>query len=101
MSRGVDQVEILDLAVTRLVTQGCGLCLDGDAALALDLHRVKNLGLHLAVRETAAEVDDTIGQRRFAMVDMGNNGKITDVIHAVSKKGRFYGALPCSEDPEF
>ena len=83
MSRGVDQVEVVDLAVARLVTQGCSLRLDGDAALALDIHRIKDLRLHLAVRKAAAEVDDAIGQRRFAVVDMGNDGKITDVIHAV------------------
>ena len=101
MSRCVDQVEIVDSAVTRLVLQRGRLGLDGDAALALDVHRIEHLSLHLAIREPPTEVDDAVGQCRLSVVDVGDDGKITDVIHAASKKGRLSSALPCSEDREF
>jgi hypothetical protein len=44
----VDQVEVVDLP-SRPCTQRSGLRLDGDAALALDVHRVEHLRFHLAV----------------------------------------------------
>ncbi len=81
MSRRVDQVQVVHLPVARLVTQRRGLGLDGDAALALDIHRVEHLGFHFTVGKAATQVNDAIGQGRLAMVDVGNDGEITDVIH--------------------
>ena len=43
MAGRVDQVEVVDLSVARLVMQRSGLRLDGDAALFLDVHRVEHL----------------------------------------------------------
>ena len=34
---------------------------------------VEHLRLHLAVRQTAAEVDDPVGQGGFTVVDVGND----------------------------
>jgi hypothetical protein len=78
---GVDQVQVVDLAVARLVLQRRGLGLDGDAALALQVHRVEHLRVHLTVRQAAAQLDDAVGQRRFAVIDVGDDGKITYVFH--------------------
>ena len=58
-----------------------GLRLDGDAALALDIHRIQDLRFHFAIGKAATEMDDTVGQGGFAVVDMSDNGKITDVLH--------------------
>ncbi len=80
----VDQVELVDLAVARLVRQRGGLRLDGDAALALEVHRVEHLRLHLAVGEPAAALDEAVGERRLAVVDVGDDGEIADVLHGVS-----------------
>ncbi len=44
----VDQVELVGVAVVGLVHHAHGVGLDGDAALALQIHVVQNLGLHLA-----------------------------------------------------
>ena len=77
----IDQVQFIDLSVLRLVAQRRRLGFDRDAALTLEIHRVEHLALHLTVREAAAAFDQTVGQRRFAVVDMGNNGKITDILH--------------------
>jgi hypothetical protein len=32
-------------------------------------------------------MDDAIGQGRFAVVDVGDDGKISDVVHGDNKKG--------------
>jgi hypothetical protein len=81
VARCVDQIEVIDLPVLGLVLQGSSLCLDGYPTLFLDVHRVKHLRLHVAVRKSATPLDQAIGQRRFAMVDVRNDGKISDVFH--------------------
>jgi hypothetical protein len=48
---------------------------------SLDVHRVQHLGFHLAVGEASAALDQAVRQRGLAMVDVGNDGEITDVIH--------------------
>ena len=49
----VDEVELVGFAVLRLVHHADGVGLDGDAALALEVHRVEHLGLHLARRSAS------------------------------------------------
>ena len=61
--------------------QRCGLCLDGYPTLLLDVHRVEDLRFHLALSEPAATLDQAIGKRRLAVVDVRNDRKISDVIH--------------------
>ena len=58
----VHQVEDVGLAVVGAVGQAHGLGLDGDAALALDVHRVEHLLLHLARGQAARLLDQAIGQ---------------------------------------
>ena len=81
MAGGVDQVQVVDLAILRLVLQRRRLRLDGDAALFFDLHRVQNLGLHLAFSKAATTLDESIGQGRFTVVNVRNDGKVSDVVH--------------------
>ncbi len=86
VARGIDQVELIGLAISRLVTQGCGLGLDGDAALPLQVHGIEHLGLHLAVGQAAAQVDDAIRQRGFAVVDVGDDGKVSGQLHQNNRR---------------
>ena len=74
----VHQVELIGLAVLGLVVEAHGLRLDGDAALALDVHRVEDLLLHLAVGDVAAQLDQPVGQGRLAVVDVGDDREIAD-----------------------
>jgi len=57
------------------------LRLDGDAALFLDVHRVQHLRFHLSVAQAAAAQNDAVCQRRFAMIYVRDDGKISDVVH--------------------
>ncbi len=79
MPRRVHQIEGVGVAVLGLVFQAHGLRLDGDAPLALDIHRIEHLVLHLARREPAAELDQPVGQGRFPMVDMGDDREIAEM----------------------
>jgi hypothetical protein len=79
VSRRVDEIQLVELAVFRFVVEADRLGLDGDAALALDVHGIEHLLLHLPGREAAAELDQAVRQCRLAVVDMGNDRKIADV----------------------
>ena len=78
----VDHVELVGLPVARLVAQRDALGLDGDAALALEVHRVEHLRLHLAVLQAAAQLDEPVGQRRLAVVDVRDDREVADELHA-------------------
>src|SRR3546814_7232590 len=47
--------------------------------LAFDLHRVEHLFAHLARGEPARHLDQPIGERRLAVVDMRDNTEISDI----------------------
>ena len=79
MAGRVDQIQDVGLAVLGGIAQPHGLRLDRDPALALDIHGIEHLFLHLAGLQPAGGLDQAIGQRRFSMVDMRNNGKVADV----------------------
>ena len=88
MAGGVDQVEQIRLSVPGAIVERGGLGLDGNPALALERHGVEDLRLHLPVRQSAAELDEAVSQRRFAVVDVGDDGKVADKLHReVEKKG--------------
>ena len=78
MARRVDEVQLVDLAVARVIIEAHGLRLDGDAALALDIHGIEHLLLHLPRRQAPAKLDQPVGERRFAVIDMGDDGEVAD-----------------------
>ena len=88
---GIDQVQAVDLAVLRLVGERGGLRLDGDAALLFQVHGIEHLRLHLALGQAAAKLDQAVGQRGLAVVDVGDDGEIADQILRHNKTGTF----PC------
>ncbi len=90
----VDEVELIGLPVARGVRQRHRLCLDGDAALAFDRIGVQHLRFHLAIGQAATELDDAIGQRGFAVIDMGNDGEVADQFHGALAACRTWVSLP-------
>ena len=81
---------VLGLAIGGGVIEADGLGLDGDPALALDVHIVEDLGVagHLALREAACRLDQPVGEGRLAVVDMRDDAEITDVIDFLHLGGR-------------
>ena len=49
---------------------------DGDAALALNVHIVEDLFFHVALFDRTRLFKETVGDRRFAVIDMGNDREI-------------------------
>jgi hypothetical protein len=80
---GIDEVQLVGMAVFGLVGQRYRLSLDGDAALALDRIRVEHLRLHLTGLKATAKLDDAIGQGGLAVIDMGDDGEVADKPHGI------------------
>jgi hypothetical protein len=79
MPRRVDEVEGIGPAVARDVLEPHRLRLDRDPALALDVHGVEHLGSHLARAQPPAALDQAVGERRLAVVDMGDDREVADL----------------------
>jgi hypothetical protein len=82
VTRGVDEVEEVRLAVVGLVVQAHGRGLDRDAALALELQRVEHLVPLLAFRHALGELQDAVGEGRLAVVDVGDDREVADLHRA-------------------
>ena len=102
VARRVDEVQGVDLTVGGGVVERDGTGFDGDAALALQVHVVEDLVLHLARGNGVALFKKPIRQRRLAVVDVRDDGKISDVlfVHSFSSLfpaeqgiGLFFGAV--------
>jgi hypothetical protein len=53
---------------------------DRDAALALQIHRVEELGAHVARVDRAGHLEQPVGQRRLAVVDVRNDAEAADSV---------------------
>jgi len=75
---GVYQIENVGMPIPRIVVETNRLRLDGDTALALDVHGIEHLFAHLPLGQPAAKLDQAVRQRRLAVVDVGDDGEVAD-----------------------
>ena len=80
VARRVDEVQLVHPTVGGAVLHAHGVQLDGDAALALQVHRVEHLLAHQPLVQRPGQLDEPIGEGRFPMIDMGHDAEIADVI---------------------
>ena len=88
VSRGVDQVERVALAVAGRVLHLYGVALDGDALFALEVHVVEHLRLHFALVQRVGLFQQAVREGRFTMVDMGYDAEVADIFHCKRVKIR-------------
>ena len=79
MTRRIDQVELVKLAIFRLIEHADGMRFDRDAALAFQIHGIQHLGLHLARAHGTGQLQQPVGERGFAMVDVRDDREVTYV----------------------
>ena len=79
MAGGVDEVEAINLAAFGLVAHGDRVRLDGDAALALEVHRVEVLFGHDAVTDGGGGLEQAVGERGLAVVNVRDDAEIADM----------------------
>lgn len=73
----VEEVELVGLPVLGLEGKGDGVGFDGNSFFALEVHGVEVLGLGLALGDRLCFFHEAIGQGRFAMIDVGDDGEVT------------------------
>ena len=95
MARGVDEVQLVGLAVVGRVAHAHGLALDGDAALALDVHGIEQLGLHVALGHGARQLQDAVRERGLAVVDVGDDREVADMGQFVGHNGFLIAVGSC------
>src|SRR6478609_9585087 len=84
----IDKVEHVGIAVARGVRQRYRLRLDRDAAFAFDRIGVEHLRFHFARLQPAAELDDAIGKRGLAVIDVCDDREVANEVHATERQPR-------------
>ena len=79
VTRRVDEVELVGLAIVGVVHHADGLGLDGDAALALDVHRVEHLLHHVALLDGVGELENAVGKRGLPVIDVRDDREVAYV----------------------
>ena len=81
MARRVDEVELMAFP-----GDADGLRLDRDPAFPLQIHRVEQLLAHLAAGHGVRQLEDAIGERRLAMVDVRDDREVADfaLVHGLA-----------------
>ena len=78
MAGRVDEVELVLLALVGVLDRH-GRGLDGDAALALEVHRVEELGAGLALGDGLGRLQQAVCEGRLAVVNVGDDGEVADL----------------------
>ena len=80
MAGRVNQIELISLTIARRVHHANGMGLDGNAAFPLQVHGIEHLRLHFACGERTGQLEQAIGQRGLAVVNVRNDGEVSDVL---------------------
>ena len=81
MPGGINQIEIIGLTVFGCIWKTDGLAFNGDAAFAFNVHRVQNLISKIPLRNYIGGLNKAVRQRGFAVVNMGNDTEVSDILH--------------------
>jgi hypothetical protein len=78
VARGVDQVELIELAVLGPEVEPDRLGLDGDAPLPLEIQLVEELLGPLPLADRAGHIQDPVGKGALAVVDVRDDREVAD-----------------------
>ena len=84
MAGGVDQVEDVLVSILGLVRETDRLALDGDTPFPFDVHGIENLILEFTIGNDSGGLNQPVGQGGLAVVDMGDNAEISDILHRLT-----------------
>ena len=77
--RRIDHVQNVFFTVF-FVDHADGVSLDGNAAFAFQIHVVQELVHHFVFGNSLGQFNHSVGQGGFAVIDVGDNAKITDIV---------------------
>ena len=78
VARGVDEVELVRLALRPRVRHADRLGLDSDSSLALQVHGVQDLLDHIPALDGAGGLKEPIGEGGLTVVDVGDDAEVAD-----------------------
>ena len=78
MSRCINQVENIFFPIFCFVYRSDCLGFNRNSTFSFQFHIVQHLRLHLTAGEKTGHLNDTVRQRRFTMVDVCYNTKISN-----------------------
>ena len=87
MAGCVGEVEFVAGPVFRRVFHGDRVGFDRDPALALEVHGVEELFLRLALLDRFRGLQQTVGERGLAVVDVGDDAEVARVLYGHEKPG--------------
>jgi hypothetical protein len=73
MPRSIDEIELHSTPLHAYWSE-----LDRDTALALEIHIIECLRLHLTLLEGSRDLHETISKSRLPMIDMGDDTEVAD-----------------------
>ena len=76
VARRVDEVQAVGEPIASRVVEPDRACLDRDALLALEVHRVEDLARHLPRVDRVGQLEQPVGKRRLAVIDVGNDREV-------------------------
>src|SRR3954467_1547264 len=79
MPRSINEIQLIRLTVLSLVKHGNGMGFNGNSPLPLQIHRIEHLVLHLPRGNGSGSMQKAVGQRRFPMVDMGDDAEVSNM----------------------
>ena len=80
MAWGVNEIENILLTVFSSIHEAYCMCFYSNATLPLEVHGIEDLIHHLTLAECAGPFQKPVSERRFPMVNMGDNGEITYIL---------------------
>ena len=79
VTRRVDEVELVGVPIVGIIGHADGIALDGNAALALDVHAVEHLRLKVTLLDGVGQLENSIADGGLAVVDVRNDGEVADM----------------------
>ena len=79
VSGSVNKVDLISIAIIGFVIHAHRMGLDGNTAFAFQIHTVKKLILHFALRHRIGILQQAVGKGGFTVVDVRNDRKVTDM----------------------
>lgn len=77
MSRGIEEVEFVGFPILGFVKHRHRVGLNGDAFFPLQVHGIEELILSFPLGDGLGVLQEAVGQGRFPMIDVSDDGKIT------------------------
>ena len=83
MTGRIYKIQEIGLIIFGFIREADGLTFYGDSTLPFNVHVVENLIFKIPIKDNMGHLNQTVGKRRFAMINMGYNAEISNFFHFI------------------